>query len=90
MDKEKTGTLKLEDIKRISSEELGDKYQNIGNLDWAEILEGCDLNNDGVIDFQDFISVCIDRKALVYNSYIEKAFKIIDCNGDGVLDRDDF
>ena len=59
-------------------------------MDWAQILEGCDLNNDGVIDFQDFISVCIDRKALVHNKDIEMAFKIIDQNGDGLLDRDDF
>ena len=90
LDIEKTGTLKLEDLKRISADELGEKYKNLGNLDWAQILEGCDLNNDGVIDFQDFISVCIDRKALVHNSDIETAFKIIDYDGDGLLDRDDF
>ena len=90
MDKDKTGCLKLEDLKRIKIQDLGDKYKNLSNLDWEQIIEGCDLNNDGVIDFQDFISACIDRKALVHNADIETAFKIIDVNGDGLLDRQDF
>jgi len=51
LDKDKTGSLKLEDLKRISCSELGEKYKNLSNLDWEQIIEGCDLNNDGVIDF---------------------------------------
>ena len=34
LDKDKTGSLKLEDLKRISLSELGDKYKNLSNLDW--------------------------------------------------------
>jgi len=34
------------------------------NIDWDEIISSCDYNGDGVIDFQEFISVCIDRKVL--------------------------
>jgi Ca2+-binding EF-hand superfamily protein len=90
LDKDKTGSLKLEDLKRISLSGLGERYKNLSHDEWEEILKGCDLNNDGVIDFQDFISACIDRKALVHNSDIETAFKIIDVNGDGLLDREDF
>lgn len=33
-------------------------------IDWDEIIEQCDYNGDGVIDFQEFISACIDRKVL--------------------------
>lgn len=48
LDKQKTGTLKLEDLKKELHSRFGDRYEN---MDWLQILEGCDLNNDGVIDF---------------------------------------
>lgn len=65
LDIQKTGTLRLQDIKKITESELGKKYSKFNNSDWFDILQGCDLNGDGVIDFQDFISACVDRKALV-------------------------
>ena len=34
LDKDKTGCLKLEDLKRISLNELGEKYKNISNQEW--------------------------------------------------------
>ena len=40
------------------------KIQNKYNIDWDEIIEQCDYNGDGVIDFQEFMSACIDRKVL--------------------------
>ena len=48
------------------------------------------MNGDGVIDFQDFISACVDRKALVKNEEVRKAFEIIDTNKDGQLSLSDF
>lgn len=90
LDVNKTGTLTLADLKKITESELGRKYANLEHDHWQEIFQECDLNNDGVIDFQDFISVCVDRKALVKNEEIWKAFKIIDTNRDGQLSRSDF
>lgn len=40
------------------------KIQNKYNIDWDEIIDQCDYNGDGVIDFQEFMSACIDRKVL--------------------------
>ena len=34
LDKDNTGCLKLEDLKRIKLADLGEKYSNISNLDW--------------------------------------------------------
>jgi calcium-dependent protein kinase len=65
LDKNKTGTLKIEDLKKIADSDIGKMYSGFSNDDWIEILKGVDLNGDGVIDFQDFISACVDRKALV-------------------------
>ena len=51
LDKNKTGTLKLEDLKKITESDIGKKYLQFSNTDWNEILKGVDLNGDGVIDF---------------------------------------
>lgn len=40
------------------------KLANFYDLNWDEIIEHCDFNGDGVIDFQEFMSACIDRKVL--------------------------
>jgi Ca2+-binding EF-hand superfamily protein len=74
MDKNKTGTLKLDDLKQELLSKFPEKYENVSDLEWLQILGVCDLNNDGVIDFQDFISVSVDRGALVHKAEIRRAF----------------
>ena len=59
-------------------------------LDWDTIIEECDYNNDGVIDFQEFISACIDRKVLQNQADVKIAFRILDTNKDGTISLDDF
>lgn len=59
-------------------------------VDWEEIIQECDLNGDGVIDFQEFISACLDRKALVHKDDLKKAFQIIDHDKDGQVSLQDF
>lgn len=90
LDKNKTGTLKIEDIKKIAESDHGKMYSKFDNDDWDQILKGVDLNGDGVIDFQDFICACVDRKALVKRDEVKKAFQIIDTNKDGLLCHEDF
>ena len=62
----------------------------MANEDWNQIIEECDQNGDGVIDFQEFVSVCLDRKALTQKNELRKAFSIIDTNQDGKVTLDDF
>ena len=47
---------------------------------WEEIIEECDFNGDGVIDFQEFMSACCDRKVLRNETDLKVAFKILDTN----------
>ena len=53
-------------------------------------MKSCDYNNDGVIDFQEFLSATIDRQVLRNEEDIKKAFKILDTNKDGTITLDDF
>lgn len=59
-------------------------------LDWDDIIHACDYNGDGVIDFQEFISACIDRKVLSNKSDVKVAFRILDTNKDGTITLEDF
>jgi Ca2+-binding EF-hand superfamily protein len=43
-------------------------------VEWSQIIEECDIDGDGEIDFQDFVAACLDRKALVRKNNIRKAF----------------
>ena len=90
LDKNRTGSLTIEDVKKICETEIGRQYQVFSNTDWLEIIKGVDLNGDGVIDFQDFISATVDRKTLYKEVECLKAFKIIDKNDEGYLSLSDF
>lgn len=59
-------------------------------VDWDQIIESCDFNGDGVIDFQEFMQACIDRKVLANSEDVRIAFKVLDTNGDGKISLEDF
>ena len=60
------------------------------DMEWDQIIEECDYNNDGVIDFQEFMSACIDRQVLDKEEDLKIAFRLLDTNKDGVISLDDF
>ena len=47
LDKDKNGTLTKWELEQMTHSKLTQKY----NVDWDEIIEQCDYNGDGVIDF---------------------------------------
>jgi calcium-dependent protein kinase len=60
------------------------------DIDWTDIITSTDANGDGEIDFQEFMSACVDRKCLVNKEEVKQAFSILDTNKDGTLTIDDF
>ena len=54
LDVDNSGTLCLDELRKL------DNFAN-----WESILQQCDQNGDGVIDFQEFISAALDRKVLI-------------------------
>lgn len=86
IDKDKSGTLCKSELELMTNQKLNARY----NLDWEQIIEECDYNGDGVIDFQEFMSACIDRKVLRNEDDVKIAFKILDTNKDGTISLDDF
>ena len=86
LDRDKSGTLSKDELEEMTHHKLVKQY----NLNWCHIIEECDQNGDGVIDFQEFISACIDRKVLANKDDVKTAFKILDTNKDGTISLEDF
>ena len=86
IDKDKSGTIDKHELETMTHSSLKNMY----DVDWDKIIEECDQSGDGVIDFQEFISACINRKALTNKEDIKVAFQILDTNGDGKISLDDF
>ena len=74
------------ELEQMTHSKLCKSYE----LDWDDIIQACDYNGDGVIDFQEFISACIDRKVLSNKSDVKVAFRILDTNKDGTITLEDF
>ena len=50
---------------------------------WQEILKSLDVNYDGALDFNEFISAATNRVILLNEDNLKKAFSILDSNDDG-------
>lgn len=86
LDRDRNGTLNREELEQMTSSQLCDTY----DLNWVEIITSCDYNGDGVIDFDEFMSACVDKKVLTSEEDVKKAFTVLDHNKDGVISLDDF
>lgn len=86
IDKDKSGTIGKHELETMTHSSLKNMY----NIDWDRIIQECDQSGDGVIDFQEFISACISRKAITNKENIKVAFQILDTNKDGQISLDDF
>lgn len=60
------------------------------SVNWDKVIAECDQNGDGQIDFQEFMSACINRKALTDVKDVKTAFNILDENNDGQISLQDF
>ena len=50
---------------------------------WQQILNSLDINQDGALDFNEFISAATNRVILLNEENLKKAFCILDSNDDG-------
>jgi Ca2+-binding EF-hand superfamily protein len=55
-----------------------------------KIMERCDMDGDGKIDYLEFVQAAIDHKALLNKDNIQAIFNLLDSNGDGEIDMKEF
>lgn len=54
-----------------------------------EIMEGVDTDKNGAINYTEFIAATLNKILINDKSKIEKAFKVLDKNGDGSINATD-
>jgi calcium-dependent protein kinase len=72
LDSSQDGFLTLEEIKKGLVEVLGE-FKSQSN-EWQVLIEQLDTNDDGRIDYGEFISAAVNRSPLLSNTNLEIAF----------------
>eukprot|EP00486_Rosalina_sp_Unknown_P002051 CAMPEP_0201566182 /NCGR_PEP_ID=MMETSP0190_2-20130828/5773_1 /ASSEMBLY_ACC=CAM_ASM_000263 /TAXON_ID=37353 /ORGANISM="Rosalina sp." /LENGTH=222 /DNA_ID=CAMNT_0047984535 /DNA_START=21 /DNA_END=689 /DNA_ORIENTATION=+ len=82
-DKDHNGAIDQNELQTV----LKTLGQNISKEETEEMMSSVDINNDGEIDFNEFVEMMENRMFLPSNTMeYQDAFKFFDKNGDGVID----
>ena len=82
MDKSRTGTLSIEEIRSCLEEVYGGLS---ATEDWTELVEKMDVDGNGRIDFGEFIVAASNSQKLLTDKNIDIVFKMLDLDGDNVI-----
>ena len=84
IDKNKDGKLSRDEIKEAMHD-----YGNTLKLNVDQIFEQCDFDQNGFIEFSEFVTA-VQSKELEYTRHnLRKAFLALDKNGDGKISKDE-
>ena len=53
--------------------------------DWGDLLKQMDANNDGKIDYGEFITAAVNRSRVISDYNIQMAFQMFDADGNGEI-----
>ena len=56
---------------------------------WEDVINTMDTNNDGHIDYDEFLTAASDRAKLINRDNLKAAFKVFDKNEDGKITIDE-
>ena len=60
-----------------------------GKADWEKVANAIDTNNDGLIDYDEFMTAAMDRVKLLNEMNLRDAFDVLDKSGDGYISADE-
>lgn len=70
LDESKDGFLSVEEIKKGMDEVFGKLFSDTG-MDYRELVKSLDKDNNGVIDYQEFITAAVDKATLINKETLE-------------------
>ena len=83
IDKNRDGYITLKELKEGCKD-----WENLEEI--AEILKGVDIDNNGAINYTEFIAATLDQtRYLAEKKRITDAFNVFDKDGDGVIDEEE-
>lgn len=66
MDKSRDGQISIDEIERCMKEHQGDLTRILECVpDWHSIIKTLDTNNDGMLDYNDFLQAALNRVELL-------------------------
>ena len=57
---------------------------------WDDKIRSLDLDNNGNIDFREFLTAAVDHSKFLTQENIDEVFKVFDKNDDKVITIDEF
>jgi len=87
LDSSQDGFLSVEELQEGMSQVLGTMKADL--QDWNELVSQLDTNQDGKIDYQEFITAAINRARLLSSANLRIAFNIFDKDGNGEISIDE-
>ncbi|PNT64929.1 hypothetical protein BRADI_4g35100v3 [Brachypodium distachyon] len=85
MDKDKNGSLTLEELK----EGLWINGHPVPETEIHMLLEAGDIDGNGTLDCEEFVTVLLHIKKMSNEEYLPKAFKYFDKDGDGFIEMEE-
>lgn len=79
----------------LSFEELEEGLQDVAQIfhlqepDVRDMLKAADTNNDGKIDYTEFIAAALQKEMLLKRDNLRGAFRMFDVDGDGKVTKDE-
>lgn len=84
IDKNNDGTLSLSELKEGMKEVLG--AWPAEQIDWNDFFESVDINKDGIVDYQEFLTASLNRQKMLTDTNVDAIFNVFDIDGDGHID----
>ena len=92
LDKNKDGTLSKAELRQgLDNLTLFEMLQDLNEDEdsFQAVIEKIDLDNDGRIDYIEFMQSAIKHKALLNQKNLQIVFNMLDTNNDGTIDKNE-
>lgn len=86
LDRDGNGTLSKEELIKGYKETMPSYDEALILKIVEDLMEQADVNQQGEINFTDFIVAATNREQKLHEEHIEKAFKMLDLDGNGFID----
>ena len=87
LDTSQDGFLSTDELQVGMGQVLG--LVNAGSQDWHELVHQLDTNQDGKIDYGEFITAAVNRTKLLNEENLRIAFTLFDKDGNGQISIDE-
>ena len=87
LDTSQDGFLSVDELQVGMGQVLG--LMRAGSQDWEQLVNQLDTNQDGKIDYGEFITAAVNRSRLLNEENLRIAFNLFDKDGNGLISKEE-